>query len=97
MKDHELLDDDEYEWKPKKGLALTSESDGPMGRLLRAVNESDNAPIRSDWSNFILENFYSNPNHSSVINDSGRILYLFILFKSLCSISLLTWFLVKSK
>ena len=39
------------EWRPKEEL----EAAGPIGRLLRAVNESDNRPFREDWENFILE------------------------------------------
>jgi hypothetical protein len=39
------------EWRPKQDLDI----DGPIGRLLRAVNESEYAPIRDDWTNFIVQ------------------------------------------
>ena len=31
------------------------DNDGPVARLLRAVNESDYAPVKSDWSRYIIE------------------------------------------
>lgn len=39
------------EWRPKEEV----EAAGPIGRLLRAVNESDARPFRDDWENYILE------------------------------------------
>jgi SNF2 family DNA or RNA helicase len=48
--------EDDEDWKPKKVENLL-ESDGPMGRLLRAVNESDQPPIRSEWTNYLLDQF----------------------------------------
>lgn len=39
------------EWRPKAEV----EAAGPIGRLLRAVNESDARPFREDWENYILE------------------------------------------
>lgn len=31
------------------------DNDGPVSRLIRAVNESDYAPLKSDWSRYIIE------------------------------------------
>ena len=45
--------DEQGEWRPVK--EIIAEIDGPTTRLLRAVNEADMAPIRSDWENYILE------------------------------------------
>ena len=48
-------DDEGYtkdgEWRPKEEM----EADGPLGRLLRAVNQSDLPPVRSEWSDYIVE------------------------------------------
>eukprot|EP01035_Chromulina_nebulosa_P019284 gene19284-25143_t len=66
------LDDDNMEeddeWKPKPKVSLTIDSDGPMSRLLRAVNESDFAPNKSDWNNYILDMGFLN-NLSNNVND----------------------------
>ena len=47
------------EFKPvKQGLGAETEKfepTGDVGRLLRAVNETQYAPFRSDWNNYILE------------------------------------------
>jgi hypothetical protein len=44
--------ENDKEWKPKDNLEA---GDGPFGRLLRAVNESEYPPLRSEWNNYILE------------------------------------------
>ena len=44
-------DSDHGEWRPKEASAEA----GPLGRLLKAVNEADSAPLRSEWANYILE------------------------------------------
>ena len=48
-------DNEDVEWKPGKQKAVSYEPEGPLGRLLRAVNESDFPPIRADWSNYITD------------------------------------------
>jgi len=40
------------EWRPREELEA---GDGPLGRLLRAVNESEFPPLRSEWQNYIVE------------------------------------------
>ena len=45
--------DNDIEWKPvNEALQL---GDGPVSRLLRAVNQSDYPPIRSEWTKYIVE------------------------------------------
>jgi hypothetical protein len=44
--------ENDNEWKPKD---LLEAGDGPFGRLLRAVNEAEYPPLRSEWNNYILE------------------------------------------
>lgn len=39
------------EWRPKDEV----EVNGPLGRLMRAVNQTDYPPLRSEWVNYILE------------------------------------------
>ena len=51
--DDQWASDDENEWKPIKDVLLPG--DGPMSRLLRAVNQSELPPIRSEWTNYVLE------------------------------------------
>ena len=44
------------DWMPSALLKDAAyEPDGPIGRLLRAVNESDYPPVRADWAKYILE------------------------------------------
>lgn len=43
------------DWIPTSLKESTYEPDGPMGRLLRAVNQSEYPPMRSDWTKYILE------------------------------------------
>lgn len=57
--------EDDDEWKPKK-VENMLESDGPMGRLLRAVNESDQPPIKSEWTNYLLDQFLKEANPAVV-------------------------------
>jgi hypothetical protein len=42
---------EDKEWRPKAEM----EAAGPIGRLLRAVNESDNRPYREEWENYMVE------------------------------------------
>ena len=51
--------DENGEWRPVKEI-FAAEIDGPTSRLLRAVNEADMPPIRSDWENYILEDCMTN-------------------------------------
>jgi hypothetical protein len=44
--------ENDKEWRPKENLEA---GDGPFGRLLRAVNEAEYPPLRSEWNNYILE------------------------------------------
>ena len=47
---------EDTDWVPvAKDDKSLYESDGHIGRLFRAVNESDYPPLKSDWSNYILE------------------------------------------
>ncbi|KAJ1414445.1 hypothetical protein B484DRAFT_434970, partial [Ochromonadaceae sp. CCMP2298] len=48
-------EDGDGDWMPSSMREPTYEPDGPIGRLLRAVNESDYPPQRADWSRYILE------------------------------------------
>lgn len=48
-------DNEDVEWKPGKQKTVSYEPEGPLGRLLRAVNESDFPPIRADWTNYITD------------------------------------------
>lgn len=49
-------DNSDNDWKPKdKTASQVYEPDGPVGRLLRAVNETDYPPFRSDWVNYVME------------------------------------------
>ena len=48
-------EDDAGVWRPKKDIV--TEIDGPSSRLLRAVNEVDMPPYKSDWEKYILEDF----------------------------------------
>ena len=48
-------DNEDVEWKPGKQKSVSYEPEGPLGRLLRAVNESDFPPIRADWTNYITD------------------------------------------
>ena len=48
----------------KEGLY---EPEGPTARLLRAVNETDYPPVRSDWNKYILE--LATGNNSAVISN----------------------------
>jgi hypothetical protein len=43
------------DWMPTAQRETAYEPDGPMGRLLRAVNQSDYPPIRSEWTKYVLE------------------------------------------
>jgi hypothetical protein len=43
------------DWMPTSMREAAYEPDGPMGRLLRAVNQSDFPPVRADWTKYILE------------------------------------------
>jgi hypothetical protein len=43
------------DWMPTSLREAAYEPDGPMGRLLRAVNQSDFPPVRADWTKYILE------------------------------------------
>ena len=43
------------DWIPTSMKETVYEPDGPMGRLLRAVNQTDFPPIRSDWAKYVLE------------------------------------------
>jgi hypothetical protein len=45
------VQNDVKDWKPKDEI----EASGPTGRLLRAVNQSDFAPLRSEWNNYIVD------------------------------------------
>jgi superfamily II DNA or RNA helicase len=45
----------EPDFKPTKAKVHVEESNGPVCRLLRAVNETDYPPNRQEWSNYILE------------------------------------------
>lgn len=67
--------DEEYEYKPKKTEATLVESDGPMGRLLRAVNESDYPPAKVEWQNYLLEQFPLEVK-ANVLNKRKRILQI---------------------
>jgi chromodomain-helicase-DNA-binding protein 7 len=51
--DNEWEPDNDGNWKPSKDFI--PDSDGPLGRLLRAVNQTEIAPISYDWSNYMLE------------------------------------------
>ena len=51
--DDDWTDNDDDDWKPEK--EVIEESDGPLGRLLRAINSSEVQPVKADWSNYILE------------------------------------------
>jgi len=44
----------DVDWMPGKDKG-GYDNDGPVARLLRAVNESDYAPVKSDWSRYIIE------------------------------------------
>lgn len=44
---------EDIDWMPTS--KDSGENDGPVVRLLRAVNESDYPPLRSDWTKYILE------------------------------------------
>lgn len=44
--------------------------EGPIGRLLRAVNECQYPPIRSDWMNYIFE--LGTKTYSQSVSSSGR-------------------------
>ncbi len=54
--DDEWIDSgDDDEWKPTAVKEIEQESDGPLGRLLRAVKQTPLQPLTSEWSNHILE------------------------------------------
>ena len=61
--DDDWTDNDDDDWKPEK--EVIEESDGPLGRLLRAINSSEVQPVKADWSKYIIETAMSN---------SGRII-----------------------
>ena len=48
-------DNEDKDWMPSSAKEATYEPEGPIMRLLRAVNESDYPPTRSDWTKYILE------------------------------------------
>jgi hypothetical protein len=48
-------DSDNEDWMPTAAKEAAYEPEGPICRLLRAVNESDFPPQRSEWSKYILE------------------------------------------
>jgi hypothetical protein len=45
----------DVEWRPGQTKEKTFEPEGPLGRLLRAVNESDYPPIKAEWTNYITD------------------------------------------
>lgn len=45
---------EDVDWMPNRDKD-NLDSDGPISRLLRAVNESDFAPLKSDWTKYIIE------------------------------------------
>lgn len=61
--DDDWTDNDDDDWKPEK--EVIEESDGPLGRLLRAINSSEVQPVKADWSRYILE---------TAMSKSGRII-----------------------
>lgn len=48
-------ENEDGDWMPSSLKEGAYEPDGPMGRLLRAVNETDYPPVRADWIKYILE------------------------------------------
>jgi len=48
-------DNEDKDWMPSSAKEAAYEPEGPIMRLLRAVNESDYPPTRSDWTKYILE------------------------------------------
>ena len=44
-------DEKDGEWRPKEDL----DAQGPLGRLLRAVDQSENTPVKSEWINYMIE------------------------------------------
>lgn len=48
-------ENEDGDWMPNAQKDGAYEPDGPMGRLLRAVNETDYPPVRADWTKYILE------------------------------------------
>ena len=76
--DDEDNDDDDHSVREKieKPKGETSfDSEGPMCRLLRAVNECSFPPIKSDWTKYILELAMASTikQQSTNSNKSGRI------------------------
>ena len=53
--DDEWGEDEHGEWRPSKDISANKRPDGPAARLLRAVSESNYPPIRSDWSNYVID------------------------------------------
>jgi len=65
-------EDDAAEYKPNKLV----ESDGALGRLLRAVNQSVYPPTRSEWDQYILESARQDDNFKQVRSSfSSFVLY----------------------
>jgi len=56
--DDDWTDNDDDDWKPEK--EVIEESDGPLGRLLRAINSSEVQPVKADWSKYIVETAMNN-------------------------------------
>lgn len=48
-------DNEDVEWRPGQTKEKNFEPEGPLGRLLRAVNESDYPPIKAEWTNYIMD------------------------------------------
>ena len=61
-------DDSEKEWRPREEMEA---GDGPMGRLVRAVNESDYAPFKSEWQNYVVELGMRGPGLKNATDGTG--------------------------
>jgi SNF2 family DNA or RNA helicase len=71
-------DESESEWgsdveaDEKQAKDYLIPGDGPVSRLLRAVNQTDFPPIRSDWAKYIIELGYPKRNPTAVGDSKSK-------------------------